>query len=83
MLTCKEASQLISQSCDRRLTVGERIGLRVHVFVCKACSRFQRQMKLLHRAARRYAEMDDTVSAGITLSAEARGRILHNLGRAE
>jgi hypothetical protein len=80
MLTCKEASQLISQSYERRLTFTERLGLRVHLFVCEACAQFTHQMKLLHEAARRLAEVPEATAA---LSADARHRILEKLARVQ
>lgn len=50
MLTCKEASHLISEKHDRHLGIAERIVLRLHVFFCDNCQRFERQMALLHDA---------------------------------
>jgi len=49
-LSCKEASRLISEGMDRRLSFPERIALRLHVSVCDACSRFTRQLAFLRRA---------------------------------
>ena len=49
-LSCKEASRLISEGMDRRLSFRERIVLRLHVGVCDACSRFTRQLAFLRRA---------------------------------
>ena len=53
--TCKEASQLVSHACDRRLTLGERIGLQMHLLICSACARFARQIRFLREATRRLA----------------------------
>ncbi|PKO91906.1 MAG: hypothetical protein CVU15_09965 [Betaproteobacteria bacterium HGW-Betaproteobacteria-1] len=44
MLTCKQASELISQSLDRSLTRSERWSLRFHLLICVACARFNRQL---------------------------------------
>jgi hypothetical protein len=52
---CKEASQLVSQSLDRRLPWHQRILLRAHLLICDACTQFKRQMELLRAAAQRYA----------------------------
>jgi hypothetical protein len=82
MLTCKETSQLISQSHERRLTFSERLGLRIHLFVCGACSEFRHQMKLLHEAARRIAEERETAGVAAPLPAAARERIRERLARA-
>jgi hypothetical protein len=44
MLNCKQTSQLVSQSLDRRLTLKERFALRIHLWICKYCKRFSQQL---------------------------------------
>ncbi len=75
---------MVSESMDRDLLLRERLGVKIHLMMCKACQRMAMQMKLL-RAASRYsgtAEGDDT-SPGQeeTLSKEARNRILKQLAK--
>ncbi len=52
MLSCKQASQLISQSLDRSLTLRERITLKLHLIICKYCKRFSQQVQTLRNAMR-------------------------------
>ncbi len=59
MITCKEASRLISEDLDRDLGVAERARLRVHLALCAACTRVTRQFDFLRRAARAYPGPDD------------------------
>jgi hypothetical protein len=59
MMTCKQAHRLLSQAQDRRLSWGERLGLRLHLLLCDACRRFSRQIDVLHQAMRRYARLDE------------------------
>ena len=54
MLSCKEATRLLSQAQDRRLSCGERIKLRLHLMACVACSRFSRQLAVLREAVSRF-----------------------------
>ena len=54
MLSCKEASQLMSAAMDRRLSIGERLALRLHLMICLGCRRFQSQMDFLRAACRRF-----------------------------
>jgi hypothetical protein len=54
MLSCKEATRLLSQAQDRRLSYGERIKLRLHLLACVACSRFSRQLAVLRDAVSRF-----------------------------
>ena len=50
MLTCKQASQVISQSLDRPLTARERFALSLHLLICKYCKRFSQQVQTLRVA---------------------------------
>lgn len=54
LITCREASHLISRQQDARLTLGERMQLRFHLMMCNACRRFAAQAEFLRRAMRRY-----------------------------
>ncbi len=73
MMTCKEVSQLASESLDRRLTLFEGLTLRLHLFQCDMCSRYVRQLKFLQRAC---AEADDEkLTDAAELADEARERI--------
>jgi hypothetical protein len=53
MLSCKEASRLVSQGLDRNLGFGERIALRVHLAICDGCSNFKSQVEFVRRAVKR------------------------------
>jgi len=78
MLSCKEASRLISQSLDRQLTMRERLSLRFHLLLCDMCTTFRRQLGLIRVAVRRYkTHMENNES--IRLSEEARVRISRSL----
>jgi hypothetical protein len=56
MPTCREIHQLVSEGMDRKLTRSERMRMRVHLFVCDACTRFDAQMLLLRSAMRRLGQ---------------------------
>jgi hypothetical protein len=56
LVSCSEATRLVSQRQDRPLPWGERVKLGLHLAVCSACSRFERQMKFMREAMRRYRE---------------------------
>jgi predicted anti-sigma-YlaC factor YlaD len=58
MLSCKEATHLVSQGLDRRLGLGERVALRLHLAICDGCSNFKKQVAFLRKAMRRLAESD-------------------------
>ena len=77
MLSCKDVTQLLSESMDASLPVGKRVGVRLHLLICKFCLRYKRQLLLIRETARRLAAIDDI--PGETLSAEARERIRKSL----
>jgi predicted anti-sigma-YlaC factor YlaD len=56
MLTCKEATRLVSQGLDRKLSFGERLLLRVHLAICDGCTNFRSQAASLRKAVSRLAE---------------------------
>lgn len=58
MLSCRQATELMSHELDRPLTLGERLGLRLHVRICTGCSNYRRQMDVLRAACRRFGSGD-------------------------
>ena len=56
ILSCREATRLVSQGLDRELDFAERVSLRVHLAICLGCRRAGRQMEFLRRAMRQLAE---------------------------
>lgn len=74
LISCKQASRLISQSLDRKLTLSERLKLRAHLFVCDMCRRFQAHLTMIRISVKRFThqiEHDESVR----LSEEAKQRI--------
>ncbi len=49
MLSCKEATRLVSEGLDRELPFWRRMRLRLHVVMCRGCSRYTRQITALNR----------------------------------
>ncbi|MCI0533881.1 MAG: hypothetical protein L0Z50_01495 [Verrucomicrobiales bacterium] len=78
MPTCREASRLQSQALDQPLSLPKRVGLRLHLLVCKWCRRYGRQIRFLRAAAH---DHHDELTEGIprTLSPEARERLKRSL----
>lgn len=59
MLSCKEANRLKSQELDRKLSLGERIGLKLHVSMCEGCSNARKQMSIVRSACKQAFALDD------------------------
>ncbi|MEQ1765079.1 MAG: zf-HC2 domain-containing protein [Pyrinomonadaceae bacterium] len=45
---CKTLTPTLSESIDRKLSLKERIVVRLHLFTCEACVRYLEQIRLLH-----------------------------------
>lgn len=52
--TCKEATVLMVAREDRALSWNDRLALRLHLLVCKACPRFNRQMLSMRNQLRQW-----------------------------
>ncbi len=59
MLKCKEVTHLLSEAQDRKLAVGERVQVEMHLLMCKGCTNFRKQINFLRQATRRYAAGTD------------------------
>lgn len=79
MLSCKEATKLVSENLDRGLSLWRRLGLRFHVFMCKGCSAYRHQVESLHTAVSEHYSADQFAKHGDDLSNEALERIKQSL----
>jgi hypothetical protein len=79
MFNCKEVSQIVSEGMDRELPLHQRIFIRMHLLMCKYCSRFRNQLYLMRKVCRSAqippADSDDSPA----LSQEALERIMRAL----
>lgn len=75
MLTCKDASRLVSEGLERPLGWRERWALRLHLWLCDNCRRFERQIRFVRRALRQLSRRAETDTHGPALSPDARERI--------
>lgn len=58
MVSCREATRLMSDALDRPVTLRERMGLRLHLAFCRGCRNFEKHMAFLRRACRSLVERD-------------------------
>ncbi|RZI97062.1 MAG: zf-HC2 domain-containing protein [Rubrivivax sp.] len=57
--TCREVSALLIAREDRALPLVERLALRLHMAMCEACPKFERQLLTMRNAMagwRNYSE---------------------------
>lgn len=50
MIDCREASLLCTKRREVKLTFAENIRLQLHLFICKPCKLFAKQIAILHRS---------------------------------
>ena len=81
MLSCKDVTRLISESMDRSLPLRKRIGVRLHLLICKFCARYERQLLLIRKTVRHLVATEEKPGEpyGETLSEEAKERIKKSL----
>lgn len=52
--TCKEATALMVAREDRALGLADRLALRLHLLICDACPRFERQMLAMRNSMKQW-----------------------------
>lgn len=79
MLNCRDATKLLSESLEKPLPFSRRLGLKMHLLMCRFCSRFEKQIMFMQKVLRRYEKQrleEDTPSPDSpSLSPEARERM--------
>ena len=53
---CRQASRLQSEALDHRLPFPQRVGLRIHLLLCKWCRRHGKQIRFLRDAAHEHPD---------------------------
>lgn len=81
MFNCKKVTQLLSESLDRNLPLYQRMGMRIHLMMCKFCSRYKEQLLFLRKTARLYSESSEDSDLSIQLSSEVGQRIKESMVR--
>ena len=54
--TCRDVTRLVLEGQDRELSFAERLGVRIHMLICKACPAFAGQVRLMRSAMRRWKQ---------------------------
>ena len=85
MFSCSRATELMSASLDGQLSLHQRIALKIHLFMCKLCSRCWHQMMFLRNAMHECSERSVNMHSmpGHFLSDDACERIKNALREQE
>jgi len=54
--TCADAAQLISDAQEHPLPWVARVGLNMHLAICRHCRRYRRQVQLMRTVLREYPD---------------------------
>lgn len=66
--TCREVAALLVAREDRNLGLADRLALRMHMVICDACPRFERQMLTMRNSLqqwRNYTAPDDSAENAV------------------
>lgn len=74
---CREMVSLMSESMERRLSLGEFLKLRLHLLVCAWCARYLRQINFLRSVLRGHRGTNTELVP--SLAADGRDRIAKSL----
>ncbi len=58
--TCKEVTHLALQSLEEPLPLRDRAAVRLHLWICKFCPAFMRQLELMQKANARWRRYSET-----------------------
>lgn len=73
MFNCRQIARLVSESMDRKLSPGRRLGVRFHLLMCRHCARYKKQLHLMRRLIRSRAS--DAKYSSITMDEQAKERL--------
>lgn len=58
MLRCRDVTELVGTDALMRAPLGDRIGVRLHLLMCRHCRAYVRSLRQLAEAARRLAKTE-------------------------
>jgi hypothetical protein len=80
---CKSVSPLFSYALDRKLSLLEKLRVRLHLYTCGACLNYVSNLKFMHEIFHGQAENCDNEKIHVSLNAESKERIKQALKSAE
>lgn len=77
MFNCREVTRLISDAMDRKVPFHRRMGIRLHLLMCRFCARYLKQVKIIRDLMHlEMADLEDSHLPG-SLPPQTRDRIQH------
>jgi len=78
--SCKKVTEIISESMEQKPTFRRRMEVRLHLLICKWCTRYRKQLLFIRNVLRRGPEKVGANAPG-GLSPEARERMKRALNQ--
>jgi hypothetical protein len=75
MFNCRKVTRMVSDSLDHKLPLYQRFGIRIHLMMCKFCSRYRDQLLLMRKIIGPKMMGKKETDLSIKLSSKARERI--------
>ena len=72
--SCKEVTALVVAREDRELSLMDRLAVRVHMGICAACPKFERQILLMRHAMFQWRHYGNDALAETTTDASGRAK---------
>lgn len=82
MMKCEEVSKLVSLSLDRALPLHQRLGIRLHLMMCKLCKQNFRQLLDLRQTIRLFMKNNDRLDPVENLSPHRKAAMKDKIRRA-
>ncbi len=76
---CKTVAPLFSYDLDRKLSLIEKLRVRLHLFTCDACLNYVSNLKFMHEVFHTQEENLENEKIHTTLTPEAKERIKEKL----
>lgn len=80
MLSCKKATLLIEKKLSTNLSIKEKIELKMHTSLCKACANYEQQGEIIDELLQKQIQDDETIidEEHIISNQELKNRIIEN-----
>lgn len=76
---CKQTVKVLSESLERKLTLRERVLVKLHLWVCMWCVWYVEHLQLMRSSLRAETSQDHVLSSTAELSDDARERMKRRL----
>jgi hypothetical protein len=79
--TCKEVTRMASEAMERKLSLRQRLEMKLHLLICTLCMRYVKQLQLMHDTIQHHTAEIEKGAAPLpsALSNEARARMKRSL----